>query len=151
MEGDRGVPLGIRSVGIYVRDQDRAKRFWVEVMGFRLVQDTPMGPDPAGPRWIEVAPPRGDVVLVLYTPEGQEDRIGTFSNVMFDCDDIRATYKELSARGVEFVDAPRREFWGGGRASATPTATSTVSGSGATRSAQFSAVPRCACSARRWS
>lgn len=81
-------------------------------MGFTLLQDSPMGPGEDAPRWIEVAPPDGNVILVLFTPEGQQDRVGTFSNVLFVCDDILKTYQELSARGVEFPEPPRQEFWG---------------------------------------
>src|SRR3712207_1005464 len=47
---------GVRSVGIYVGDQDRAKTFWTETMGFELLGDTPMGQGEGAPRWIEVAP-----------------------------------------------------------------------------------------------
>ena len=103
---------GVRSVGIYVGDQDRAKAFWTETMGFELIQDTPMGPEPGGPRWIEVAPPDRSVLLVLFTPEEQRNLIGTFSNVLFICDDVPQTYAELQARGVEFTEAPTQQFWG---------------------------------------
>jgi catechol 2,3-dioxygenase-like lactoylglutathione lyase family enzyme len=102
----------VRSVGIYVDDQDRARRFFTEALGFELLQDTPMGEGPSAARWIEVAPPDRNVTLVLYTPDGQRDRIGTFSNVLFDCDDMEATHKELTARGVEFTEEPSRQFWG---------------------------------------
>ena len=102
---------GVRSVGVYVGDQDRAKEFWTETIGFELLQDTPMGPE-GGPRWIEVAPPSRNVILVLFTPPGDEARVGTFSNVLFECDDIHRTYEELSAKGVDFPDPPREEFWG---------------------------------------
>jgi len=37
---------------------------------------------------------------------------GTFSNVLFDCDDILATHKELAGRGVEFAEEPSQQFWG---------------------------------------
>ena len=103
---------GVRSVGIFVGDQDRAKDFYTTTLGFELVQDTPMGEDADAARWIEVSPPDRSVRLVLFTPEGQEDRIGTFSNVLFDCDDVPKTHEELTKRGVEFEDEPRREFWG---------------------------------------
>ncbi len=102
----------VRSVGIYVGDQDRAKRFYTEALGFDLVQDTPMGGEPDSPRWIEVAPPDKNVLLVLYTTDDQKDRIGTFSNVLFDCDDIQKTYDEMRAKGVEFTEAPTKQFWG---------------------------------------
>ncbi len=103
---------GVRSVGIYVGDQDRAKRFWIEQMGFEAIQDTPMGQGEGAPRWIEVAPPDRHVILVLFTPDEQKDRIGSFSNVLFHCDDIEQTHRELTGRSVEFTEAPRREFWG---------------------------------------
>ena len=102
----------VRSVGIYAGDQDRSKKFFTDTLGFELLQDTPMGQGPDAPRWIEVAPPERNVILVLFTPEGQEDRVGTFSNVLFTCDDIHATHKELVARGVEFVDEPQQQPWG---------------------------------------
>ena len=103
---------GVRSVGIYVGDQDRAKAFWTEKMGFEAVQDVPMGQDEGAPRWIEVAPPDRQVILVLFTTDEQKDRIGSFSNVLFHCDDIEQTHRELTARGVEFPETPRKEFWG---------------------------------------
>ena len=103
---------GVRSVGIYVGDQDRAKRFWTETVGFELLGDTPMGDGPGAPRWIEVAPPDRSVILVLFTPEGEADRVGTFSNVIFRCDDIHQTFEDLSSKGVAFPERPRKEFWG---------------------------------------
>ncbi len=102
----------VRSVGLYVSDQDRAKQFFTETLGFDLIQDTPMGAEPGAPRWIEVAPPDRNVLLVLFTPEEHRDRIGTFSDVLFDCDDIQQTYEELRAKGVEFTEAPTQQFWG---------------------------------------
>lgn len=103
---------GVRSVGVYVGDQDRAVEFWTKTLGFELLQDAPVGPDPQAARWIEVAPPDRSVVLVLFTPPGQEERVGTFSNVLFRVDDLEATHRELSAQGVHFPEEPRQEFWG---------------------------------------
>ena len=102
----------VRSVGIYVVDQDRAKEFFTKTLGFELVQDTPMGDGPGAARWIEVAPPDRNVILVLFTPEGDQGRVGTFSNVLFECDDIQATHRQLGGRGVEFTEEPSRQFWG---------------------------------------
>jgi uncharacterized glyoxalase superfamily protein PhnB len=96
-------------VGINAGDQEKAKTFWTDSIGFEPLQDLPFGEDE---RWIEVTPPDHNVILVLYTPESQKSLIGTFSNVLFECEDINATYQELSAKGVEFVDTPRKEFWG---------------------------------------
>jgi predicted enzyme related to lactoylglutathione lyase len=98
-----------RTVGVYVSDQDRALDFYVDKLGFEKRTDEPMGPEA---RWIEVAPAGAETVLVLFTPPGQEDRIGTFSNVVFECDDIEATYRELRGRGVEFTEEPSEQPWG---------------------------------------
>ena len=103
---------GVRSVSIYVGDQDRAKAFWTETIGFEATGDMPMGEGEGAPRWIEVVPPDRNVILVLFTVDEHRDRIGTFSNVLFHCDDIEQTHRELTARGVEFSEAPRKEFWG---------------------------------------
>ncbi len=99
----------VKSTTVYVRDQQRAVDFWVNKMGFEKRTDLPMGPDA---RWIEVAPPGAQTVLVPYTPPGLESRVGTFSGIVFDCDDIQATYKELRRRGVEFTEEPTKQAWG---------------------------------------
>ena len=49
--------------------------------------------------------------VVLFTPEGHEERIG-FMNLTFHCDDVQKTYEELSAQGVEFTGPPKKETWG---------------------------------------
>ncbi len=103
----------VRSAGIPVRDQQRALYFYTRTLGFELVTDQPMGPEPGAPRWIEVRPKGSSTILVLFTAPGQEHLIGTFSNILFDCDDINATYDELSAKGVEFPTKPKVESWGG--------------------------------------
>ena len=100
---------GVRSVGIYVGDQERAKAFWTEQMGFELVQDNPFG---EGERWIEVQPPDKGTILVLYTPPEAKELVGTFSNVLFHAEDINKTHEELTERGVEFVEEPSQQFWG---------------------------------------
>ena len=98
-----------KTVGVYVSDQDRALGFYVNTLGFEKLRDEPMGPDA---RWIEVAPAGAQTRLVLFTPPGQEDRIGTFANVIFECDDMQATYQELRSRGVEFSQDPVEQPWG---------------------------------------
>ena len=98
----------IKFVGVPTRDQDRALKFWTEKMGFRVMTDSPMGSQ----RWIELSIGKAQTGLVLFTPEGQEDRIGTFHNGSFACDDVEATYRQLSERGVEFEGEPQKQPWG---------------------------------------
>ncbi len=99
------------TVTIYVSDQDQALDLYANKLGFEKLTDEPMGSDA---RWIEVAPAGAQTRLVLFTPPGQEDRIGTFSNVVFSCDDMESTYQELSGRGVEFSENPSEQPWGYG-------------------------------------
>ena len=99
----------IKFVGMPVQDQDRALDFYVNKLGFTVHTDQPMGP---GQRWIEIRPPRGETMLALFTPQGHENRIGTFSSISMDCDDVSKTYEELSAKGVEFTAPPKAEPWG---------------------------------------
>ncbi len=103
---------GVRSVGIYVADQRRALTFFEDALGCEVLTNQPMGEDEDGPRWIEVRLPGDPTVLVLFTPEGQESRIGTYSNVMFECTNMQDTYEELTLRGVRFPDPPTLAPWG---------------------------------------
>lgn len=96
----------IDTVAVYVSDQERALSFYVDQLGFELRKDATMGADADGPRWIEVAPPGGQTVLVLFTPPGMEDRIGASSGLVFLCDAIHATVAELQDRGIEFAQEP---------------------------------------------
>jgi predicted enzyme related to lactoylglutathione lyase len=98
----------IKFVGIPTRDQDRALAFWTEKMGFRVATDSPMGSQ----RWIELRIANSETGLVLFTPEGHEDRVGTFHNGAFSCDDVEATYRQLTARGVTFEGEPEKQPWG---------------------------------------
>ncbi|GIL38795.1 VOC family protein [Roseiterribacter gracilis] len=99
---------GVKFVSVPVRDQDRALEFWTETVGLRVLTDQPMGAQ----RWIELSFPGADTGLVLFTPEGHEDRIGSFMNTSLWCDDLDRTHAELAAKGVEFTRPPTKEPWG---------------------------------------
>ncbi|HEX5409638.1 MAG TPA: VOC family protein [Gemmatimonadaceae bacterium] len=100
---------GIKFASIPVRDQDRALAFYTKQLGCRVITDSPFD---GTQRWIELGIPRAQTSLVLFTAPGQETMIGGFMNVTFMADDVEATARELQARGVEFVQEPRREDWG---------------------------------------
>jgi predicted enzyme related to lactoylglutathione lyase len=99
---------GLKFAGIPTKNQDKALKFWTEKMGFRLKTDQPLGDQ----RWIELSVGNSATGIVLFTPEGHEDRVGTFFNGSFVCDDVEATYKQLAAKGVEFATPPTKEQWG---------------------------------------
>ncbi len=99
----------IKFVGVPTRDQERALAFWTKQVGMVVVTDQPMGP---GLRWIELGLPGAETGIALFTPPGHESRIGNFTSISFGCDDVEATYRQLSERGVQFPQLPKKEPWG---------------------------------------
>ena len=113
----------INHVSIFVLDQDSAFDFYVNKLGFSVHTDASIGP---GKRWLTVTPPeQPDVEITLMaidegmmfkngSAEVMRDlvRNGTFGFGVFECNDLNATYEELSAKGVEFTKPPTREFYG---------------------------------------
>jgi predicted enzyme related to lactoylglutathione lyase len=98
----------LKFASVPCRDQDAALKFWTEKIGFHVVTDQPMGDQ----RWIELAIGDADTQLVLFTPPGHAERVGTFFNGSFACDDVEATFRQLSARGVKFRGPPEKQPWG---------------------------------------
>ena len=100
---------GIKIVSIPVRNQDAALKFYTEQIGFKVATDQQFGP---GQRWIELLIPGAPTNLALFTPPGQENRVGGFQPITFWCDDVFATASMLRANGVELTAEPRKEPWG---------------------------------------
>jgi predicted enzyme related to lactoylglutathione lyase len=98
----------LKFASVPCRRQDEALKFWTEKVGFRVVTDQPMGDQ----RWIELAIHHSETRLVLFTPDGEADRIGGAFNGSFACDDVEATYRQLSQRGVEFKGPVEKQPWG---------------------------------------
>jgi len=99
----------VKFVSIPSKNQDRALAFWTAKIGFTLVTDQPFGPTQ---RWIELAVRNSQTRVVLFTPPGEEERIGMRFNGALACDDVEATYRQLSERGVEFLSPPESQPWG---------------------------------------
>jgi lactoylglutathione lyase len=105
---------GVSKVVIDVEDQERAKGFWVETMGFELVQDAQYGEE----RWLEVRPTDRALNIILSSraeePGERREAPDTLptSNVMFRCDDLQATHQELTGRGVEVPQPPVQQPFG---------------------------------------
>lgn len=110
-------------VSIFVLDQDSAYDFYVNKLGFKVHTDAPMGP---GKRWLTVTPPeQPDVEIslmaidegMMFKKDSAEKmrelvKAGTFGFGVFECNDLRATYEELTGKGVEFTKPPTEEFYG---------------------------------------
>ena len=100
---------GIKFVGIPVRDQDFALKFYTEAMGLKVLTDQPFMPKQ---RWIELMIPGADTGIALFTPEGHEKRIGDFQSISFWCDDVFATAEAMKKKGVVFTKEAATESWG---------------------------------------
>jgi catechol 2,3-dioxygenase-like lactoylglutathione lyase family enzyme len=113
---------------IYVLDQDSAKTFYVDVLGFELRNDLVMGEEFEGAgqgfRWLTVSPPgQPDLEFILadprmgHAPEHAEVlrelvAKGALGNGVLATDDCRAAFKELSAKGVVFLQEPAERPYG---------------------------------------
>lgn len=94
-------------VSVPVSDQDEAKAFYVERLGFRLIRDDESVP---GIRWVQVAPREGTTALTLVTWFGTMPA-GSLRGLVLACDDLDADYRRLEAAGVQFDSPPQRQPW----------------------------------------
>ena len=99
---------------LVVRDYDEAIGFYVGKLGFLLSRDDDMG---AGKRWVVVTPPgsQGGLLLAKAVGDAQIARVGdqTGGRVGFflHTDDFDGDHARMSAAGVKFLEAPRREAY----------------------------------------
>lgn len=100
----------VKFVSIPVTDHDRSLEFYTRGLGFEVATDQSYG---EGQRWIELAIPGAETRVVLHRPEG-DGGVGTFQGLAFQADDVEATFREMTERGVEFVREPKAESWGTG-------------------------------------
>jgi catechol 2,3-dioxygenase-like lactoylglutathione lyase family enzyme len=104
-------------VSVVVRDYDEALAFFVGVLGFALVEDTPVPEQ--GKRWVVVSPPgsteSGVLLARAATPE-QEACIGSQTGgrvfLFLHTDDFWRDYESLKAKGVVFVRGPSEHPYG---------------------------------------
>ena len=118
--------LRLEFVTLWVRDQERSRRFFVEKLAFEAIVDAP---SPEGGRWIIVAPPAagwlpgtagaGFPGIALCVPperSAEQQRIGQATGVGFLTEDVRSLFEEWSRRGVRFPLPPMEPAWGSGQA-----------------------------------
>jgi catechol 2,3-dioxygenase-like lactoylglutathione lyase family enzyme len=98
----------LRLVSIPVSDVDRAKRFYVDVLGFEERFDGPFGD---GMRWVELAPPSSQATIALVTWFDQM-KPGSVTGLVLDTPDAHAAYDALKERDVEFTGEVREDPWG---------------------------------------
>lgn len=98
----------VQVVSVPVRDQERSKAFYLDVLGFALRGDAPFG---EGHRWIEVVP-HGATTSLSLVSWFEDMPPGSLQGIVLGCDNIDEAYAELSARGVAFHGPITEEFWG---------------------------------------
>jgi catechol 2,3-dioxygenase-like lactoylglutathione lyase family enzyme len=109
----------LEQVALIVEDLDEAIAFFVEALGFELVEDTPSLTNDGRPkRWVVVRPRGATTALLLARADGPRQvravgdqfagRVGLFLRV----EDFAAAYERMRAGGVEFVTEPRDEPYG---------------------------------------
>jgi serine phosphatase RsbU (regulator of sigma subunit) len=104
--GDRPY-LRMHSVTVFVRDQDRSLKFYLDQLGFNLVADVQFQ---AGRRWVAVSPPDGTAILTLVAPKPDSREyklIGRPTQVVFVTEDVLAKFHDWRKRGVRFSSTPR--------------------------------------------
>jgi lactoylglutathione lyase len=99
----------ISTVAVYVQDQKAAKDFWQNKMGFEVRLNIPMGPSG---NWLEVAPSGAQTCVVLFPKQMMPGWEEMKPSIVFQCDDVQKTYEELSAKGVRFIETPKKMPWG---------------------------------------
>jgi catechol 2,3-dioxygenase-like lactoylglutathione lyase family enzyme len=111
--------VDLELVALVVEDYDEAIAFFVDGVGFELVEDSPSTTNDGRPkRWVVVRPPGATTGILLARADGDEQRavvgrqhagrVGFFLRV----DDFAAAHRRMTAAGVAFVGAPRDEPYG---------------------------------------
>ena len=105
-------------VALVVRDYDPAIRFFVDSLGFELIEDSPaLTNDGRAKRWVVVRPADGETGILLARADDEQTgvigqqfagRVGFFLRT----DDFDASYHRMVEAGVRFVSAPRIEPYG---------------------------------------
>jgi catechol 2,3-dioxygenase-like lactoylglutathione lyase family enzyme len=107
---------------LYVLDQDAARDFYVNKLGFEVRMDAKMD---NGFRWLTVSPKgQPDLQIILMKVDGPNMQLevattlrgllagGKLNGGVLQTSDCRKTYEELKAKGVEFLSPPKEQFYG---------------------------------------
>jgi lactoylglutathione lyase len=101
----------IGKVTVYVNDQEQAKEFWINKVGFAIKLEQPMGPDFS---WIEVGPSEDEfTTLVLYSKTAMEQHDPSkiaHPSILFSTTDIESAYEKMKQNGVKVDEMLRMPF-----------------------------------------
>lgn len=101
----------IGKVTVYVEDQEQAKDFWVNKLGFVLKFEQPMGPEFS---WIEVGPREDEfTTLVLYSKAAMEQHDPSkvsHPSILFSTVDIDSAYEKMNSKGVKVGELQKMPY-----------------------------------------
>ncbi len=102
----------IATICVFVNDQDKAKAFYTEKLGFEVRQDSPMGPS----RWLAVAPKGARTEVILYKLDENWEHyrqvMGKSQALTFNVTDMTALHADLKSKGVRITQEPDPQPWG---------------------------------------
>jgi catechol 2,3-dioxygenase-like lactoylglutathione lyase family enzyme len=109
----------LSALALVVREYDEAIDFYVNILGFTLVEDTDLAPDEPGKRWVRVMPPGAKetcFLLAKATTPQQGEAIGNQTGgrvfLFLHTDDFWRDYHAYSARGVKWIREPSVQRYG---------------------------------------
>src|SRR5947207_7861298 len=96
----------IATAAVYVEDQSKAVSFWTKQVGFTVRREEGDGVG------IEVGPTGAESCLVIYPKSITPDWAERKPSIVFECEDVEATFEGMRQRGVSFTQKPRAMRWG---------------------------------------
>ncbi|MDX6151564.1 VOC family protein [Marinococcus sp. PL1-022] len=93
----------IASTAVYVEDQQRAKEFWTEKIGFEVRSEDPLGPNAYR---LEVAAPGAETTLAIYPKSYVLNWQELKPSIVFECDNVHASYQWMKAQNIVFDEEP---------------------------------------------
>ena len=106
----------IGAISLLVRDYDEALAFYVDKLGFHLLEDTDMG---NGKRWIRVAPHNSAQTCILLAKASSPEQLARVGDqtggrvfLFLHTDSFQRDYEAMKLKGVRFLEAPRHESYG---------------------------------------
>jgi catechol 2,3-dioxygenase-like lactoylglutathione lyase family enzyme len=99
---------GVQVVSVPVSDQDRARDFYVDVLGLELLRDAQMQP---GMRWVQVAP-RGSAATLTLVTWFDTMPAGSLRGLVLETDDLDGDVERFRGRGVPLPDGVEDQPWG---------------------------------------
>ncbi len=107
--------MKLGAIAYLVRDYDEAIGWFIDKLGFSLVEDIALSP---AKRWVVVSPPGGGCALLLAKADGaaQKAAVGAQAGgrvfLFLHTDDFARDHAAMTAQGVRFLESPRREAYG---------------------------------------